>query len=139
MESHKQMKRFARRNGFTLVELVVSFALVAVLLTAFFLSFHGIYRKTNEKPGMKAAEKFYEDILKAAGDIPFDEAIRETGELDVLVGDTLLKLKDYFAEPSGIKWDTESYEKNTLIVRTESLLIIYITADGPSLNKPPRK
>lgn len=133
------MKQNDRKKGFTLIELVISFSLIAIVLTVIILCMKGIYRNTNGEPGMKAAEVFYSDIMDAAGDTPFDDAIRGTGELSVLVNTKLLRLTDYFAEPSEIVWDTETYQSKTLVVYTKSLLTIYITAGGPSFDKPPKK
>lgn len=133
------MKQKDRKKGFTLIELVISFSLIAIVLTVIILCMKGIYRNTNGEPGMKAAETFYSDIMDAAGDTPFDDAIRGTGELSVLVNTKLLRLTDYFAEPSEIVWDTETYQSKTLVVYTKSLLTIYITAEGPSFDKPPKK
>ena len=132
------MRKYAHRKGFTLVELVFVFSVVAIMFAIVLLCMKGIYRSANSGPGMQAAERFYQDIMEAAGETPFDEAIRGTGDTSVLVGRTLLRMEDYFAEPYSITWDTTTYKQKTLIVETKTLLNIYITADGPSFDKPPR-
>ena len=126
------------QKGFTLLELVVSFALIIVLVGGMFLAIKLIYRSANDAPTLTAAEHAYEAIKQAAGDQPFDQAVKAVVGTYVLVGEKRIDLSDYMVLISEARLEQERYREETIVIEMQTLVVVYITASGASLDPPAR-
>ena len=133
------MKR-TNKKGFTLVELVIVIAIIAILAAVLIPTFAGVVRKANESAALQSARNAYTAIMAETDAKVEDVKGIETNGKKVLnvaskasptEAETIIDLADYFNGDI-----TVTFENSNTIKVVKGTVTVYITATGASLTNP---
>ena len=132
-------KRASGRGGFTVFQLIIAFVLIAVLLFAMIAALKAVYRNANRGAVLGSAVYLHKQILQAAGDVPFDQAVESASGAELTVCGQTFPIAELFGAGSSISLDETTYAVPTLVIRTSVFLTVYITASGAAFDPPPKR
>ena len=90
------MKNLKNKKGFTIVELVIVIAVIAILAAVLIPTFGGVIEKANASKEMQAARNLYTEFLTEAN----EEQLKKLEELDyVLYNGKYYTIADFDATP----------------------------------------